>query len=153
MANAAAGGTVAIMSPREPGAPREAQRRLGYVDGLRALAALYVVASHCMLEIWFNRHPGRLAGWLAWPLSFGHQAVSVFIVLSGFSLMLPVARKGNHLPRGVWGFYLARVRRILPPYYLATTFSLLLIWLFISQKTGTSVHTMPSHLSLPMCCA
>lgn len=115
-----------------------APARLGYVDGLRALAALYVVVSHMVSEVWqYNDPPAGLPSLLARPFSYGHYAVSVFIVLSGFSLMLPVARRGNRLPWGVWGFYWRRARRILPPYYLAMALSLLLIWLLIGQKTGT----------------
>jgi peptidoglycan/LPS O-acetylase OafA/YrhL len=114
-----------------------APARLGFVDSLRALAALYVMASHIMLEIWPRALPSGLAGALAAPLFYGHQAVSVFIVLSGFSLMLPVARNHNRLPWGVWGFYWRRAKRILPPYYFAMGLALLLIWLFIGRKTGT----------------
>lgn len=115
-----------------------ASARLGYVDGLRALAALYVVLSHMVTEVWqYNNPPAGVTSALTVPFSFGHYAVSVFIVLSGFSLMLPVARRGDRLPWGVWGFFWRRARRILPPYYLAMALSLILIWLFIGQKTGT----------------
>lgn len=51
--------------------------------------------------------------------------------------MLPVARNGYQLPNGVWGFYWRRIRRILPPYYLAMGFSLALIWLVVGKPTGT----------------
>ncbi len=111
--------------------------RLGFVDGLRALAALYVAVGHIGDEIWPGRAPAGPLGFLVTSLAYGRFAVSVFIVLSGFSLMLPVARNGNRLPWGAWGFYRRRARRILPPYYLAMGLSLLLIWLLIGQKTGT----------------
>lgn len=118
--------------------PHPAPARLGYVDGLRALAALYVVASHCVTEVWpYNNIPSGAVGQFAGFMQYGHFAVSVFIVLSGFSLMLPVARRGNRLPQGALGFYWRRARRILPPYYLALALSLLLIWLWIGQPTGT----------------
>ena len=136
MANAAVGAVVAVETPREPNAPREAPARLGYVDGLRALAALYVVASHIGQTVWPRLAPTGLIGALVNPLSYGHYAVSVFIVLSGFSLMLPVARWHGVLAGGAARFYLRRARRILPPYYFAIGLSLLLIWLFIGQKTG-----------------
>jgi peptidoglycan/LPS O-acetylase OafA/YrhL len=117
--------------------PRAPSRRLGYVDGVRALAALYVVCGHVALEVWPGAPPSGVGGALLGSLEYGHLGVSVFIVLSGFSLMLPVARNRNRLPWGTWGFYWRRARRILPPYYLAMAFSLLLIWLFIGHKTGT----------------
>ncbi len=59
---------------------------------------------------------------------FGHYAVEVFLVLSGFSLMLPVARSHDErLSGGTLEFYRRRFRRILPPYYAALAFALLLI--------------------------
>jgi peptidoglycan/LPS O-acetylase OafA/YrhL len=133
------GAVVAVASPAAaPDASAARPARLGYVDGLRALAALYVVVSHMVTEVWqYNNPPAGLPRLLATPFSYGHFAVSVFIVLSGFSLMLPVARRGNRLPQGVWGFYWRRARRILPPYYCAMALSLLLIWLLVGQKTGT----------------
>lgn len=51
---------------------------------------------------------------------YGRASVSVFIVLSGYVLMLPVIRNANgSLPGGVGGFIKRRARRILPPYYAA----------------------------------
>ena len=73
-----------------------------------------------------------MSGWLAsgthW-LDYGHSAVAVFIVLSGFSLMIPVVKHGR-APGGVPGYIARRARRILPTYYAALAFSLLLIWYF-----------------------
>ncbi|HEX8983751.1 MAG TPA: acyltransferase [Ktedonobacterales bacterium] len=134
-----ASGTVEASTSTGSGASvYRSPQRLGYVDSLRALAALYVVVCHCALEIWpTTNFPNGFLGIMLTYLSFGHLAVSVFIVLSGFSLMLPVARNGYHLPWGIWGFYVRRAHRILPPYYLAMGLSLLLIWLFIGHKTGT----------------
>lgn len=58
-----------------------------------------------------------------WVL-YSHLAVDIFIVLSGFCLILPVVRAGG-LPGTVLTFYLRRARRILPPFYAALAFSLL----------------------------
>lgn len=113
--------------------------RLDYVDGLRALAALYVVIHHCWLEIWpflhYRTPSGPLLYLTGW-LEYGHFAVSLFIVLSGLCLSLPLVRAGGYLG-GALHFYLKRARRILPPYYCALAFSLLLIWLFVGHQTGT----------------
>ncbi|MGZ3600804.1 MAG: acyltransferase family protein [Ktedonobacterales bacterium] len=139
--------------------PQFPHRRLVFVDGLRALAALYVVVHHAWLQIWpvdYSRFPsGSLAVLTNW-MGYGHFAVSVFIVLSGFSLMLPVVRNGWTLRDGAIGFLLRRARRILPPYYCAIGFSLLLIALLVGQKTGThwdislpvTPQTLQAHLLL-----
>jgi len=62
-------------------------------------------------------------------LAYGQTSVDVFIVLSGFCLMLPVARGNGLLRGGFWQFARRRALRILPPYYAAVGLSLLLIWL------------------------
>jgi len=57
-------------------------------------------------------------------------AVEVFIVLSGFSLMIPVARASDGRLKGSYfSFLLHRARRILPPYDAALVLSLLMILL------------------------
>ncbi|BDI28726.1 hypothetical protein CCAX7_007770 [Capsulimonas corticalis] len=89
-----------------------------YLDGLRALAALWVVAEH----VWVSQfnifaHPGwrgLLTNWLA----YGHQSVNIFIVLSGFCLGIPIAQAGE-MRGGALQFYSRRARRILPPLYAA----------------------------------
>lgn len=123
--------------------PAPPQARLAFLDGLRALAALAVVAVHAFqsygydLQTWTKRaSPVPLGDGLfdrGLVLSYellwkwGPYAVPVFIVLSGFSLMLPSVRtpalllSGGHL-----GFYRRRARRILPPYFAALALGVLI---------------------------
>ncbi|MBD2664720.1 acyltransferase family protein [Richelia sinica] len=99
---------------------------LPYLDGLRGLAALYVVLVHVEPSM-----GGELP--LHWLLlvrimQYGAFSVVSFIVLSGYVLMLPVARSENgHLTGSFINYLKRRARRILPPYYIA-----LLICIFIS---------------------
>jgi peptidoglycan/LPS O-acetylase OafA/YrhL len=93
---------------------------LRYLDGLRAAAALFVVLHHTWLE----------AG-LAYNV-LGHYAVGLFIVLSGFCLMLPVIRGDGTLPGGPMHFFRKRARRILPPYYAALALSVVLAYTVLS---------------------
>jgi peptidoglycan/LPS O-acetylase OafA/YrhL len=113
---------------------------LPYLDGVRALAALYVMIHHAWAEIWpiySDRRPTGLTLWLTHWMYFGGFGVDVFLVLSGFCLALPVALGRAGLP-GTWGdFFRRRARRILPPYYAALIFSLVLIRFFIGRPTGT----------------
>ena len=113
-------------------------QHLGYLDGLRALAALYVVIHHAMLEVWSQSnglHKWELLA--AAPFRYGHFAVGLFIALSGFCLMLPVVRGDGTLRGGTWRFFGRRARRILPPFYAALLVSLILIALLIGRRTGT----------------
>ncbi len=59
------------------------QRILAF-DSLRGLAAVVVVFCHFRLA--FTNAP---PAWFIWPLFAGHQAVTVFFVLSGYVLSLP----------------------------------------------------------------
>ena len=122
-------------APLEIGTPRTAAR-LDFLDGIRGAAALYVVCHHIAkhLPLAAATRPIRA---LALLLNFGHYAVSVFIVLSGFCLMLPILRGDGTLRGGASRFFQRRAKRILPPYYLAMALSLLLIATLIGTKTGT----------------
>jgi peptidoglycan/LPS O-acetylase OafA/YrhL len=113
-------------------------RHLAYLDGVRAFAALYVMVSHIMGEIW--AHPHRYHGFafvMGLTFHFAHIAVGLFIVLSGFCLMLPVIRANGILRGGALDFFKRRALRILPTYYLSLAFSLILIFTILGQKTGT----------------
>ncbi|TMR92207.1 acyltransferase [Nonomuraea basaltis] len=105
--------------------------RLAGLDGLRGLAALFVVLHHC----WLLSFPGfpvnDAPGWTGWLL-YGHFAVVVFIVLSGFSLAVSPARSGWQLG-GIRTFFSRRAWRILPPYWAALLFSLVIAWTVIPQ--------------------
>jgi peptidoglycan/LPS O-acetylase OafA/YrhL len=106
-------------------------RHLPYLDGLRGLAALYVVLHHGYREVFGSpttyAPPPSLVRYAAHLLSYGHFAVGIFIVLSGYCLMLPVARSSGSLRGGFRQYLFRRSRRILPPYYAALVLSLLLI--------------------------
>ena len=98
-----------------------------YLEGLRGAAALYVVMHHAMLR--YDIKPTSLAQKLLIAcFNHGHFAVNLFIVISGFSLMLPAIRKEYEVD--ATDFYKRRLRRILPPYYFALIFSVLMIPLY-----------------------
>src|SRR5438445_13464934 len=92
-------------------------RRIAGLEGLRGLAALYVVVNHIFLRAFPGYPVDHAPFWAAWFI-YGRFAVVVFIVLSGFSLALSPARHGFRLD-GVWRFAVRRARRILPAYWAA----------------------------------
>jgi len=106
-------------------------RRLVGLDGIRGLAALFVVVHHTYLRS-FPGYPASTGPeWAGW-LIYGHFGVVVFIVLSGFSLALAPARHGWRLD-GVGRFAGRRARRILPAYWAALVLSVLVAWLVLPQ--------------------
>ena len=106
--------------------PRPASGRRGFLDGVRAIAALWVVLSHLwIIPNGLIAHGGWLGRLTNWTL-YSHFAVDIFIVLSGFCLILPVARSGG-LQGGVLSFFGRRARRILPPFYAALLLSCVVV--------------------------
>jgi peptidoglycan/LPS O-acetylase OafA/YrhL len=108
-----------------------ARRRLEGLDGIRGLAALFVVLHHCWLMA-FPGFPGNGGPWWLGWLLYGHFAVVVFIVLSGFSLAVSPARSQWRLG-GAGRFARRRAWRILPPYWAALAFSLAVAWTLAPQ--------------------
>ena len=95
--------------------------RLHFIDGLRGLAMLMVLACHCWLfggqwtvTLPLGIHPFNLAPMLA----YGSTGVNLFLVLSGFCLYWPFVKGGTRREPTLWEFAKKRFRRILPPYYV-----------------------------------
>ena len=95
---------------------------LTFIDGMRGIAAFYVVLHHAFQGSQLAFPPPRF-----WYYLFlhGHAMVTVFIAISGFCLMLPVARNALTLRGGSGVFFKKRAHRILPPYYVALGLSIL----------------------------
>lgn len=77
--------------------------RLDFLDGLRGLAALYVVMHHTWDEMGWQGRQALLPLPVQHVMSFfmpGSFAVTIFIVLSGYCLMLPVVRSEDLSLRG-----------------------------------------------------
>jgi len=115
---------------------------LGFLDGLRGWSAVFVVLHHIWQFAAMGPDYQPLPAWFTVTsfLKFGSWAVAVFIVLSGYCLMLPVVRTpGAFLPRGLGDFLTRRARRILPGYYAAVVFSILFLLLIppLRRSTGT----------------
>jgi len=99
---------------------------LPYLDGLRAAASLYVVAFHAMFGFSRASMTGRWR-FLRPVFAYGHEAVAIFIVLSGYCLMLPALQRAPALTAPFGKFMRRRALRILPPYFAALGVSLALI--------------------------
>lgn len=120
--------------------------RLPFLDGVRGLAALYVVFYHayctsdCAATGWRHTLPPLLEKLLRWLLH-GNVGVDVFIVLSGFCLMLPVVVHPERRLEGGAARYLGRrARRILPPYFAIVLISLALIAAVPALGTQANVY-------------
>lgn len=116
---------------------------LGYLDGLRGWAACFVVLHHIWQFAVSVNSGSRPPRWFSVTsvLQFGEQAVTVFIVLSGYVLMLPVVRRADErLPGGILGFFRRRSRRILPPYYATLALGVALLLFVPRLVNATRTH-------------
>jgi peptidoglycan/LPS O-acetylase OafA/YrhL len=106
-------------------------KRVTGLDGLRGLCALYVLLFHCWAYTFrgFPRYRGP--EWLSW-LGFGRLAVVMFLVVSGFSLATAAARNDWRLG-GLGRYARRRAWRILPAYWAALAFSLVIAWTVVRQ--------------------
>ena len=119
--------------------PDRGTARIEWLDGVRACAATYVMLHHIYLGLFpgFPENPGPFGlGWLM----YGQLSVVVFIVVSGFSLGLAPAHRGNRLKGGASGFFQRRAWRILPPYWVALLFSLAVDHFLLVEAPGHEVN-------------
>jgi peptidoglycan/LPS O-acetylase OafA/YrhL len=124
MANHSQTPAVESAQPDEAAPAPPERGRVAGLDGLRGLAALYVVLFHCWLYTskGFPKYDGP--PWLSWLL-YGRLAVVFFLMLSGLSLSISAATHGWQLG-GLQRFIRRRAWRILPPYWAALIFSLII---------------------------
>jgi peptidoglycan/LPS O-acetylase OafA/YrhL len=101
------------------------------MDGIRGLAALFVVFNHIFERAWPGYPANPAPFWAAW-LMYGRGAVAMFIALSGFSLGLGPARSGWRF-KSIATYAHRRAWRILPPYWAALGFSLVMTWYVLAQ--------------------
>jgi peptidoglycan/LPS O-acetylase OafA/YrhL len=123
--------------------------RIRWLDGVRGGAALFVVIHHMWLASWPFYPETRGPWWLGWLL-YGHLAVAVFIVVSGFSLALAPVRHGGRLVGGVQRFIVRRAWRILPAYWTALALSMLFLLFVLRPETsaGDAARTFVVHGAL-----
>jgi len=105
-------------------------RRLGAIDGLRAIAALSVLVYHAWLYTLPSVDAGSTDSGLDHAIHELRLGLVLFFVLSGFLLFGPWVRSvldGTPGPR--WRpFAVRRAARILPAYYVAVLGSIALLW-------------------------
>jgi peptidoglycan/LPS O-acetylase OafA/YrhL len=96
---------------------------------------MFVVFHHIWLATWPTFPTSTGPWWLGWLL-YGHMAVAIFIVVSGFSLALAPMRRGGRLSGGVPRFLRRRAWRILPAYWAALILSVLITAVLLRPDLG-----------------
>jgi peptidoglycan/LPS O-acetylase OafA/YrhL len=115
--------------------------RLELVEGMRGVAALYVVLSHFVNIVDPRLLEGKSTSpqWLQtlmFPFTFGHLAVAAFIVLSGFCLQLSLLNGKDGRIHDVKRFFQRRAWRIMPAYYACLALSVGVCMWVTQYQTG-----------------
>ncbi|TXJ23447.1 MAG: acyltransferase [Chitinophagaceae bacterium] len=126
-----------------------------FLDGLRGLAALYVMIGHARWLLWegwgaFRQHPDQYSAFEKMEVYFfslfkyGHEAVLFFFVLSGFVIHLKQAKTiaAGKLP-SLNGYFVRRVKRIMPPFLFA------LLLTFVCDKAAQFMDASIYHKVTP----
>ncbi|WP_342644608.1 acyltransferase [Mucilaginibacter sp. CSA2-8R] len=123
---------------------KSSTNHLAYVDSIRALAALYVVIHHMHPYVDKNLSPALFKVFVS-PFNYGHQAVDLFIVLSGYLLFLPIVKRPEKA-FDIKMFYVKRITRILPPYFAVLIISVLLVNNVFGGPSGVQLTSSPVSL-------
>lgn len=125
--------------------------RLAFIEGMRGIAALYVVLGHFASMAdprAFQHKPSYAPEWVQnamAPLWYGHLAVAAFIAISGYCLQMSLFNGRDGKVGSLGRFFARRARRILPPYYACLGLSILVCIYVTSTQTG-----MPFEQYLPL---
>ena len=109
-------------------------RHIGVLDGIRALAVMFVCGFHFWQQSWlWNLSQDKVFSWvpkffskigvdnvsLNWLFQHGYVFVDTMILLTGLCLFLPYAEAmlDRHRMPSIGKFYRKRVARIFPSYY------------------------------------
>ena len=94
-------------------------KHLKVLDGIRALAILIIVWYHFWQQNWISPTIGSFS--IDYIPRYGYLLVDMMILISGFCLFIPYARAmvyKDKMPK-MKDFYIKRIARIVPSYYLA----------------------------------
>jgi peptidoglycan/LPS O-acetylase OafA/YrhL len=118
-----------MVSPQRAVQPARRMEYFAHVEGLRGVAALYVFLYHVWQNGIYARSDvfDRTIAWSTGFLSYGHYAVPVFIVISGFCLGMPIVRRRDAGFDAV-RFAKRRALRLMPAYLLALAASVPLLF-------------------------
>jgi peptidoglycan/LPS O-acetylase OafA/YrhL len=134
----------------------DTREKLRFLDGLRGLAAFYVMVGHARWLLWeglsegYRKHPAHyslIGKCVVFGLSafrWGHEAVIFFFVLSGFVIHLRYAAglktdPGRRFDTG--NYFLRRARRLYPPLVFALAITWSLDSLGVRLGLPTALHT------------
>ena len=119
-------------------------------DAYRGLLMTGFLLLHIFFVTVFTKGAMPWYNWTALWFQPGVYSVGLFVVMSGYCLMLPVVQADGHLSGGPRRFLKRRLKRIIPPYYAAATLSLAHVLYFPQQYEayGIQVNAIQDDLNV-----
>jgi peptidoglycan/LPS O-acetylase OafA/YrhL len=114
--------------------------RLTFIDGLRGIACLMVFAHHGRGFLYLHR-TNSIQDWLYLVGLYGNLGVPIFFVLSGFVMAYSVRNIKIWNFKILINFFLRRLVRLTPPYYISIIISS--FFLLIRIKLSKYFHYFP----------
>lgn len=109
-------------------------KRVEFLDGLRGLAALYVIVQHVPLII----SPELAAPQSIKPfVLYGWTGVELFFVISGYSLTMTMPSHDKS-PQPMVSYAISRLSRIAPLFYVLIAYNIAVMWLLHDQTFALS---------------
>jgi peptidoglycan/LPS O-acetylase OafA/YrhL len=117
--------------------------RIKALDGLRGLAALSVVVLHLTSPKLqpHLRSESVPSNW--WHFSYGHYAVELFFILSGFLVLISLDRK-----KSLKDFLLSKFTRLYPTYWICLLFSTLIVLTIYPGDKQVTLDTFLANLTM-----
>lgn len=130
-------------------AQKKPSHHLAVLDGLRGVSILLVLLHHYALFGLFpyrGPKPELLVKVLQPFAARGHWGVHLFLIISGFCLYLPIARRSQQVRDVNWKeFFRRRVLRIVPAFYVALPFA---VYFAVNQDLAVGLPDILAHLLL-----
>jgi len=117
--------------------------KVNFLNGLRALSVIMVVATHCyvvFIQSVTNMDDGYktykfFEGWLLRPLCNGDLGVDIFFILSGYLIAMSFTRNYTNFKSQFSSFVIRRLFRILP----AVIFALIVHTIYYRVETNNAI--------------
>ena len=102
-------------------------KRLDYIDALRGWAIVGVLTSHV------SQHADSLSGKISYFTQYGPMGVRLFFIISALTIFITLDKKKQDKKERINYFFIKRVLRIAPMYYLAIIYYIIFGVFFFSQ--------------------
>lgn len=116
------------------------------IEAIRGFAAIYVLLGHIVLLYTPQNYFPEFEFLIKTIFGFGHQAVILFFIVSGFSIHYNYSSKELVSPNEIWIYFRKRIVRLYPIFFISLI--LALIVLYITQTPSDYFRNILSFIFL-----